>query len=405
MIKVKTILNNCISDIISNNKFNSIFVYGSENLELEKLIYNLTSSPIIGGDVDFCNVLFGKYFSNNKYLGLNKEIYKELELDISSPLSDIEKLAFSIIYKTYIPKKNNEHNKRVFNNIIKNKDCLCKEIKNQISCISLEINEFKECKIEDFIRNITYKDILVIDNQNHNFINEKTVKLLSNSNFTFIVISKKEIIDLHHNQILKSQNLNVYSNVNMKSKLLSTKTNKQIFQKSFDIVDDEEIENIKIKQLSLQQFNSLRQKYLSKQIHYVGTPKACYGLFSNDKLFGVFAFTNDYRNKPPKEVEQPCIYLLSDFAVNSNIKKLSKLVLYCVLSKEVKLLAERLLNKEVKTIYTNVFTKNVSSVKYRDLFILQDRKQAQDESYNLTYFSQMGKWNLKEGLKLWKQKL
>ena len=85
MIKVKTILNNCISDIISNNKFNRIFVYGSENLELEKLIYNLTSSPIIGGDVDFCNVLFGKYFSNNKDLDLNEEIYKELELDISSP--------------------------------------------------------------------------------------------------------------------------------------------------------------------------------------------------------------------------------------------------------------------------------------------------------------------------------
>ncbi len=404
MIKVKTILNNFISDIISNNKFNRIFVYGSENLELEKLIYNLTSSPITGGDVDFCNVLFGKYFSNRD-LDLNEEIYKKLELDISSPLSEIEKLALAIIYKTYKPKKNNEHNKRIFNSIIKNKDCLCDKIKNQISCISLEINEFKECEIEEFIKDVENNDLLVVDNQNHNFINEKTVKLLLNSNFTFIVVSKKEIIKLRQNQILKSQNLNVYSNVNMKSKLLLTKTNKQIFQKSFNIVDDEEVENIDIKQLSLQQFNSLRQKYLSKQIHYVGTPKACYGLFSNDKLFGVFAFTNDYRNKPPKGIEQPCIYLLSDFAVNSNIKKLSKLVLYCVLSKEVKLLAERLLNKEIKTIYTNVFTKNMSSVKYRDLFILRDRKQAHDERYNLTYFSQMGKWNLKEGLKLWKRKL
>ena len=60
-MKVKTIVNNCISDIINNNKFNNIFVYGSENLALENLIYNLTSSPIIGGDVDFCNVLFGEY--------------------------------------------------------------------------------------------------------------------------------------------------------------------------------------------------------------------------------------------------------------------------------------------------------------------------------------------------------
>lgn len=406
MIKVKTILNNCLSDIISNNRFNKIFVYGSENLELEKLIYNLTSSPIIGGDVDFCNVLFGKYFSNNKDLGLNKEIYKELELDTSSHLADIEKLALAIIYKTYKPKKNNGHNKRIFNNIIKNKNFLCNEIKNQTSSISLEINEFKECEIEEFIKDVENNDLLVIDNQNHNFSNDKIIECLYNSNFIFVVISKKEIIKLRQNQFIKSQNLNIYSNVNITSKLLSNKSNKFILQKSFDTVANNEIiENVDIKQLTLQQFNSLRQKYLSKQIHYVGTPKACYGLFSNNKLFGVFAFTNDYRNKPPKGIEQPSIYLLSDFTVNSNIKKLSKLVLYCVLSKEVKLLAERLINKEIKTIFTNVFTKNMSSVKYRDLFILRDRKQAQDESYNLTYFSQIGKWNLKEGLKLWKRKL
>lgn len=404
-MRTKTIINNYISDIIDNNKFNKIFVYGSENLELEKLIFSLTSSPVIGGDVDFCNVLFGKYFSNKKDLELNEEIYKELELNKSFPLSDIDKLALAITYKTYKPKKNNEHNKRIFNNIIKNKDSLCNEIKSRISYVSLEINEFKECEIEEFVKDVENNDLLVIDSQNHNFINDKIIGILLNSNFTFIVVSKKEIINLHLNQILKSQNLNVYSNVNMKSKLLSTKTNKQIFQKSFNIVDDEEVENIEIKQLSLSQFNALRQKYLSKQIHYFGTPKISYGLFAKNKLFGAFGFTNDYRNKAFKEIEQPCIYLLSDFAVNSNIKKLSKLVLYCVLSKEVKLLAERLLNKEIKTIYTNVFTKNMSSVKYRGLFILQDKKQIQNGNYNLTYFSQMGKWNLKEGLELWKQKL
>lgn len=405
-MKIKTIVNNCISDIINNNKFNRIFVYGSENLELEKLIYNLTSSPINGGDVDFCNILFGRYFSNKKGLDFNEEIYRGVEVNTNSILSDIEKLALAIIYKTYKPKQNNEHNKRVFDNIIRNKEMLISEIKNQINNTSLHLNEFKECKIEEFVHNITDKDILVIDNQNHNFINDKIIELLFNSNFTYIVVSKKVIINLHQNQIIKSQHLNIYSNVDMTSKIISTQANKQILQKFFDtIVENEIIKNVEIKQLTLQQFNALRQKYLSKQIHYLGTPKVCYGLFSNDKLFGAFGLTNDYKNKPLKEIEQPCIYLLSDFAVNSNIKRLSKLVLYCVLSKEVKLLAERLLNKEIKTIYTNVFTKNMSSVKYRDLFNLQNKKQIQNGNYNLTYFSQMGKWNLKEGLELWKQKL
>lgn len=406
MIKVKTILNNCISDIISNNKFNKIFVYGSENLELEKFIFNLTSSPIIGGDVDFCNVLFGKYFSDRKNLDLNEGICKDLKVNNDAILSDIEKVALAIIYKAYKLKQNYRHNKRVFDNVIKNQKILISKTRNQINNIYLQLNEFKECKIEEFVQNIADKDVLIIDNRNHNFINDKIIKLLFNSNFTIIVVSKKAIINLRQIQIIKSQNLNMYSNVNITSKLFSTKANKQTLQKFFDvIVENEIIENVEIKQLTLQQFNTLRQKYLSKHIHYLGTPKVCYGLFANNKLFGVFGLTNDYRNKPPKEIEQPCIYLLSDFVVNSNIKKLSKLVLYCVLSKEVKLLAERLLNKEIKTICTNVFTKNMSSVKYRDLFILHDRKQTQDESYNLTYFSQMGKWNLKEGLKLWKQKL
>lgn len=404
-MRAKTIANNCISDIINKNKFNRIFVYASENLELEKLIYNLTSSPIIGGDVDFCNVLFGKYFSGNDNFELSEEIYKDLKINRNVVLNNIEKLALAIIYKSYIPKQNNEHAKRTFNNVVNNKDKLIREIKNQINNMSLHINKFRECSIEEFIRDISDKDLLIIDNRSHNFVNNKLIEQLYELNITFVIVSKKDLLDIKQNQILKSQSLNIYSNINIKSKLISTKTNSNLIQKSFSIVEDKEIESVEIKQLALTQFNCLRQKYISKQIHFLGTPKVCYGLFTNNKLFGVFGLTNDYRNKPPKEIEQPCIYLLSDFIVNSKIRKLSKLVLYCVLSKEVKLLAERLLNKEIKTIYTNVFTRNMSSIKYRDLFTLQDKKQMKDKIYNLTYFSKMGRWNLKEGLELWKQKL
>lgn len=404
-MKVKTIVNNCISDVINSKAFNKIFVYGSDNLELEKLIYNLTSSPIIGGDVDFCNVLLGKYFSNNDDLELSEEIYKDFELDTNCALSDVEKLSLAIIYKSFRPKQNNEHNKRIFNNITKNKEKLISKINNQINKITFLLNEFKECKLEGFIKDISDKDLLIIDNRSHNFVNDKSIEQLYDLNISFVIISKKDLTNIKQNQILKSQNLNIYSNIDIKIKLISTNAKNNIIQKSFNIFENENIEDVEIKQLISNQFNALRQKYISKQIHYFGTPKVCYGLFVDDKLFGVFGLTNDYRNKPPKEIEQPCIYLLSDFVTNSNIRKLSKLVLYCVLSKEVKLLAERLLNKEIKTIYTNVFTKNMSSIKYRDLFILQGRKQMQDGSYNLTYFSQMGKWSLKEGLELWKQKL
>lgn len=404
-MRAKTIVNNCIYEIINCQRFNNIFVYGSENLELEKFIYGLTSSPIIGGDVDFCNVLLGKYFSGNDDLELSEEIYRDLKINTNVVLSNIEKLALAIIYKSYKSKKNNEHNKRMFNNVANNKEKLIGEIKNQINNMCLHISKFRECKLEKFIKDVSFKDLLVVDNCRHNYIKDRLIEQIFDLKIPFVILSKKELTKLKQNQILKSKNLSVYSNIYIKSKLLSTKTNNNIIQKSFSIIDIENIENIKIKQLTLAQFNSLRQQYISKKIHYLGTPKVCYGLFADNKLFGVLGLTNDYRNKPPKEIEQPCIYLLSDFVTNSKIRKLSKLVLYCALSKEIKLLAERLLNKEIKTIYTNVFTKNMSSIKYRDLFTLQDRKQMQDKNYNLTYFSKIGKWNLKEGLELWKRKL
>ncbi len=52
-MRTKTIVNNYIFDIIKQKEYKQIYVYGSENLELEKLIYNRTSSPIIGGDDEF----------------------------------------------------------------------------------------------------------------------------------------------------------------------------------------------------------------------------------------------------------------------------------------------------------------------------------------------------------------
>lgn len=404
-MRIETVVSNCIFDIISGKKFNNIFVYGSENLKLEKLLYNITSSPIIGGDVDFCNVLLGKYFSDCPDLKLNEAIYYDFKLDTNCVLNNIEKLSLAIIYKSYKPKKDNEHNKRIYDNIIKNKDTLVNKIKNQINKMIFHIKEFRECELKEFLKDILIKDLLVIDNCTHNYINDRLIKQIIDLNIPFVIFSKNELTRFKQKQILKSPDLNIYSNIYIKSKLISTKTKEYITQKSFNIIENEDIEDVKIKQLTIQQFNSLRQKYLSKMIHYPGAPKVCYGIFTGDKIIGVFGLTNDYKNKPPKEIEHPCIYLLSDFTVNSKIRKLSKLVLYCILSKEVKLLAERLLNKEVKTIYTNVFTKNMSSVKYRDLFILQDRKQMQNETYNLTYFSYMGRWKLKEGLKLWKQKL
>ena len=60
-----------------------------------------------------------------------------------------------------------------------------------------------------------------------------------------------------------------------------------------------------------------------------------------------------------ERLEQPTIYLLTDFAISPTKEKhLSKLVLYCALSKEAKFLMENIAGKRIKSIATNAFSNN-----------------------------------------------
>lgn len=170
--------------------------------------------------------------------------------------------------------------------------------------------------------------------------------------------------------------------------------------------------NIVISPITIDQFNEIRALYLSTAVTSAGTPSASYGLFDNDKLFGVFAFSNSMMLKGSEKLERPTIYLLTDFAISPTCEKnLSKLVLCCILSKEAKMLAEKTMGKRVNTITTNAFSRNPVSMKYRGLFDLFGRRELEkDENgkvkkYNLSYGTKMGQWTLKEGYELWRQKL
>lgn len=95
-------------------------------------------------------------------------------------------------------------------------------------------------------------------------------------------------------------------------------------------------------------------------------------------------------------------YLMSDFVIRPvKYKRLSKLVLASVLSKEVKLLIEQVINSRVNTIATTAFTDKPVSMKYRGLFSLHSRKE---KPSRLNYWGDAGKWSLEEGMKWWLKK-
>ena len=402
-MKIKTILDNCIYKILENNEFKNIYIYGSQNLELEKFISKITSSSILGGDVDFYNALLGCYYNkkeiNNSKIDEIKKIF-----DIEKDLSDIEYIAYCLVHRDNkkIFVDNNIHFERLRKNILQNKEQIIEQMIKQIDNYTTNLNNFFIENFEDFCKRINDDELLIVDARH------SKLRVGANLPKNVILISYKELHGLNNSfKIIKAKDIFVYSNLLSQNEVYSEYKKHINDSLSIDTITSvDEINDVKIMQLPYKDFNILRKRYLSKTIHFLGMPKVCYGIFNQDnKLVGAFALTNDYRNKTSKDIEDPYIYLLSDFTVNINIKHLSKLVLNCILSKEVKLLSERLINKEVKTIVTNVFTKNAISMKYRDDFILSERKRLNNSYNDLTYYSQSGKWTLKEGLEKWKQKL
>jgi hypothetical protein len=132
------------------------------------------------------------------------------------------------------------------------------------------------------------------------------------------------------------------------------------------------------------------------------------------KLVGAFAFSSGTRSFGGLSE----IYLLSDFPVApTDYPRLSKLVLYAVLSHEGKLLVERMMRHRVRTIITTAFSNKPVSMKYRGLFDLVSRKDnpnwtpdasgpgaAYQQRYLINYEARMGTWTLAEGLAVWKAK-
>lgn len=169
--------------------------------------------------------------------------------------------------------------------------------------------------------------------------------------------------------------------------------------------------DIKIKKLTVDQFIENKALYLSMRVASTANPNAMFGLYDGDRCFGFFGFASGYMFGCPNGYEGPSIYLMCDFAVAPTCEKhLSKLVLMCILSKEVQMIAERMTSKQINLIHTNVFSKNPVSMKYRGIFELAlGTVQEKDENgkptlYDLSYVAKPGQWTLQEGYKIWRQK-
>jgi len=100
---------------------------------------------------------------------------------------------------------------------------------------------------------------------------------------------------------------------------------------------------------------------------------------------------------------RPMIYLMSDLAVLSGVPRLSKLVLLCLLSREVKQLVDARWLEDFGWVITTAFAAGPVSMKYRGIFELHTRKK-QGEGYALNYFARLGRHGLAESYEIWRKK-
>ncbi|USK72667.1 putative antirestriction adenine methyltransferase [Peribacillus asahii] len=150
--------------------------------------------------------------------------------------------------------------------------------------------------------------------------------------------------------------------------------------------------HISLRKITQAQMNTLRSLYLNPGIA-PASAAVNFAVLVDGHLIGAMGLS-----KSQYSVGEG--YVMSDFVIRPvKYKRLSKLVLACVLSKEVKLLLEQALNGRVKALSTTAFTDKPISMKYRGLFEVHSRKEGR-----VNYTAPAGKWTLQEGYQWWWKK-
>lgn len=194
---------------------------------------------------------------------------------------------------------------------------------------------------------------------------------------------------------LRSKPLTVYANKAPKRIALPHQRTEMVKVPRFTEKDEiKEGSTLSLLKITQAQMNTLRSLYLNP-----GIAPASAGInlavLVDGKLIGAMGLSKSQYSTGE-------VYLMSDFVIRPlPYKRMSKLLLATVLTKEVRLIVEQTINQRVRRICTTAFTDKPASMKYRGLFKLHSRKE---DPPRLNYTAEMGKWDLKGALNWWKRK-
>lgn len=445
-----------ISNIVKRweGDVNKIYVGCCGNLSIERSISKFYKGNIYSCDVTIYSSTLGRFFAGKKLrLKWNEQYNGRCEYLRNYCKTPIDTIATMLLATEILKfdnpdeKKMNAYAYRMLNAYEKQYDKMHKKTVENLKLVKLKLSGFYCGDVMDFLDKIDHSGGFISfppfykggyekmwENLERIFIFKKPEYKIFDPDTDIHMFARKvkqmehfiigterllpEFKEYYCSTVMTSNGKPIYLYASETHRKIFVKEKKRKYKLSLKRINPERediggSDNIKICQLNHGQFEELRAVYLDKGIS-PKTETAAYGVFTKDQdeLLGCFAFSSsltliDFQTS----IDGPTMYLMSDFSVRpTKIKHLSKLVLYCVLSKEVKFLAEGIMGSRINSIVTNAFSNNPVSMKYRGIFdLLHKRKVKNDvtnkERWNLCYGQYAGLWTLEEGIEKWKQRL
>lgn len=434
-----------IGKIVKEWDTKRIYVGCSGNFTIERSISSLISCPITSNDVTIYSSYIGKFFAGEslKNLQIKEEFVGKYRIFNGYMDTDADKVATLIIASDMLSyDKPGEYFQRMYGAYVEQFPRMHKQLVEKLVKVKTKIDTFYNGDVMELLDMVGPQDGFISfppfygggyekmwskleevffyekpqyeqfdpDKVLHKFCDK--IKQMNN----YVICTERPVEELSNDLIgcsetAKGKAVYVYGK-SMQTHFIEARVKNTNAKPIIKITKDYKLTgDIKIKSINVDQFIENKSMYLSTRIKSTANPQRMFALYDGSKCFGFFGISDTYMLSAPESYEGPSIYLMSDFAVSPTCEaKLSKLVLYCILSKEVRMIAEHLYGKRINLISTNVFSKNPVSMKYRGLFELASAKELErDEDgratqYNLTYVAKPGKWTLKEGYEVWKQK-
>lgn len=436
-----------VGKIVKEWNTKRIYVGCSGNFTIERSISSLIKCPITSNDVTIYSSYIGKWFAGEKLDGLqvHTEFAEKYKVFNGYMDTDVDRIATMIIASDMLSyDKPGIYFRRMYDAYVEQFPVMHQKLVDKLSKASTNIDTFYNGDVMDLLD--------MVDTKNDGFISfppfygggyEKMWSRLEEVFFyekpdykefdpnkvldtfcdkvkkigNYIICTERPVQQLADSLIGQSETakgkaIYVYGKSTV-THFIEARVKETNAKPIIKIDKDYELSgDIKVKRINLDQFIENKSMYLSTRVKSTGNPQAMFGLYDGEKCFGFFGISNSYMLGCPGGYEGPSSYLMSDFAVSPTCElKLSKLVLYCVLSKEVRMILEHIAGKRINLINTNVFSKNPVSMKYRGLFELaatremeKDEKTGKVTLYDLSYVAKPGQWTIKEGYEKWKQK-